>query len=330
MQRRDFLNTLMGSFAALNAFFSLDRPRISPGNPKKETSKTDILVKVVGTAQDGGLPHAGCYCKNCLKAREEPGFSRLISSLAILDLREKKSYLLDATPDIRVQLDIINERLTQKKSGSKNYPDGIILTHTHIGHYTGLMFFGYEALATHKLPVYCSARMRDFLAENGPWSQLVHLENIDIHVLTFDKEFFLSPQLSIIPFQVPHRDEYSDTLGFIISGRKKKLLYIPDIQNWEVWNRSIIREVEKVNIALLDGTFYSSEELPGRDLSRIGHPFIKSSIKTLKKVVREGKTEIYFTHLNHTNFALDPKGEARKKIEEEGFRLACEGMEFFL
>jgi len=330
MRRRDFLHTFIGSFAALKALFSLDEPRIFPGSQKKEKPENDILVKVLGTAQDGGLPQLGCYCKNCLRARKNPPFARLISSLALVNLRERKFWLLDATPDIRVQLDIVRDRLAQEKSGSENSPHGILLTHAHIGHYTGLMFFGYEAMAARKLPVYCSAGMKSFLDNNGPWSQLVHLENIAIRVVAFDKEFYLSPHLSITPFKVPHRDEYSDTLGFVISGNKKKILYIPDIQNWEAWSRSIVREVKKVNIALLDGTFYSPEELPGRDLSRIGHPFITSSLKTLRKVAREGKAEIYFTHLNHTNLALDPEGEARKKIEEEGFGLASEGMEFFI
>ena len=330
MRRRDFLHTLLGSFAALNTLFSLDKPGIVPHSSKKETSETDILVKVLGTAQDGGLPHFGCYCKNCLWAREHPQFARLISSLAIMDLGERKLWLVDATPDIRVQWDIVHHRLAHEKSGSTNSHPAIILTHAHMGHYTGLMFFGYEAMKARQVPVYCSARMSDFLANNGPWSQLVNLGNIAPRILTPDKECSLSPRLSITPLPVPHRDEYSDTLGFIISGRKKKLLYIPDIQNWEAWSRSIVKEVEKVNIALLDGTFFSPEELPGRDLSKIGHPFIQSSLKTLSEVVRKGESDIYFTHLNHTNLALDPEGEARKKIEAQGFRLAEEGMEFFI
>lgn len=330
MERRDFLNACIGGFAGMNAFFSSDKLKFFPEDSKKGGKETDVLVKVLGTAQDGGLPQIGCYCKNCLRAREDQRFSRLISSLAILDLREKKYFLLDATPDIRVQSDLAFKRLSLEKRGSKNSPSGILLTHAHIGHYTGLMFFGYEAMSTQKLPVYCSSRMRKFLANNGPWSQLVRLENVSIHTLPFEKKFFLTPRISFTPFFVPHRDEYTDTLGFTISGEKRKLLYIPDIQSWKTWSRSIVEETKKVNIALLDGTFYSSEELPGRNLSQIGHPFIKTSLKTLGNVAREGKTKIYFTHLNHTNLALDPEGEARKEIEEKGFRIASDGMEFFL
>ena len=88
--------------------------------------------------------------------------------------------------------------------------------------------------------------------------------------------------------------------------------------------------VKKVNIALLDGTFYSPEELLGRDISQIGHPFIQNSLEILRSIVRKGRTKVYFTHINHTNLALDPEGDAQRKVEEEGFHLASDGMEFYL
>jgi len=330
MKRRNFLNTCMGSIAGINVFLSSDKSRAFSEDSKKGEKESDVVVKVLGTAQDGGIPHFGCYCKNCFRARKNPQFSRLISSLAILDLKENKFFLLDATPDIKVQSDIVCERLNLKKPGSKNAPDGVLLTHAHIGHYTGLMFFGYEAKSTHKLPVFCSDRMKSFLSDNGPWSQLVSLENIILRPLFLNKKFSLTPQISFTSFQVPHRDEYSDTLGFTISGKKRKLLYIPDIQNWEAWKRPVKEVVKKVSLALLDGTFYSSEELPGRDISQIGHPFIQNSLEILRSIVRKGGPKVYFTHLNHTNLALDPEGDARRKIEEEGFYLASDGMEFYL
>lgn len=222
------------------------------------------------------------------------------------------------------------QRLGLDSSGSKVSPDGILFTHAHIGHYTGLIFFGYEAMSTHRLPVYCSQHMARFLKENGPWSQLVTQENISMHTLDLDRANRITPRISVIPFRVPHRDEYSDTLGFQIIGPHKKLLYIPDIQKWEVWPRSIQEEVKKVDYALLDGTFFSPDELPERDLAKIGHPFIRDSQRILQKVVEKGKSRVYFTHLNHSNLALNPEGAARKEIEKMGFALAEDGMEFHL
>jgi pyrroloquinoline quinone biosynthesis protein B len=330
MERRHFFQACLGGLASA-VFFSLTGKKESLiEGLEKKGGKTDVVVKVLGTAQDGGIPQMGCYCRNCLRARKDKRFARLVSSLAILDMSEKKLFIIDASPGLPAQFDSALKRMALARQGLKNSPDAVLLTHAHVGHYTGLIYFGYEVMSSHRLPVYCTSRMASFLRENGPWSQLVNLENISLNILSYDQEFSLSPHITVTPFSVPHRDEYSDTLGFAISGRIKKLLYIPDIQSWQSWERSIEEETKKFNYALLDGTFYSPEELPGRDISKIGHPLIKTSLEILKDVAREGRTEVYFTHLNHTNSALDPEGEAKKEVEENGFKIASEGMEFYL
>ncbi len=330
IERRDFFKVILGGWAGLSFLHPRGNFRIYPKVQAKRPDQTGVLVQVLGTAQDGGIPHIGCYCPNCLRAREDARFSRLISSLGLIDLEEKKYFVLDTSPDIRLQSDAVRDRMGIEKKGRKNAPHAVLLTHAHIGHYTGLMFFGYEGMSTQRLPVHCTSRMGRFLSDNGPWSQLVQLENISLRTLHPGKEFSLTSRISLTPLEVPHRNEYSDTLGFIISGEKKKLLYITDIQSWEAWNRSIVEETEKVDIALLDGTFYSPDELPGRDMSQIGHPLIQTSLQTLGEVTKNGKTHIYFTHLNHTNLALDPEGDARKEIADKGFHLASDGDDFFL
>lgn len=331
MRRRNFFGASAGSLVSLKNLFNSEKlPNAFDKKTHRSMDDTGVIVKIMGTAQDGGIPQLGCDCKNCSRGRKDQKHSRLISSLAILDFKGKKFFLVDATPDIRIQSEKAGDRLRQETFVQVKIPHGVLLTHAHIGHYTGLMYFGYESLSTHKMPVYCSARMRDFLMKNGPWNQLIEKENIFPIVLSPNEKLSLAPRISVVPFQVPHRDEYSDTLGFIISGSRKSLLYLPDIQNWEAWDRSIIEEVEKVDVALLDGTFYSPEELPGRDLSRIGHPFIKKSMETLNEVPKKGKTTIYFTHLNHSNFVLDPEGEARKNVMASGFRIAADGLEISL
>jgi len=294
-----------------------------------DSPNTNVFIKVLGTAQDGGVPQIGCYCDNCQRARHDPKFMRLRPSLAVFDSKEKKVFIVDASPDIGLQYDLVHEQM-RLRSRRKNTPDGILLTHAHIGHYTGLMFYGYEALSADKLPVFCSRRMNEFLTQNGPWNQLVEFQNIAIQLLEPEKTIVLTPRISITPLTVPHRDEYSDTLGFVIAGEVKELLYIPDIQSWHAWDRDIRKEADRVDVALLDGTFYSSNELPGRDLSRIGHPFITTSIDTLRQIAKKGKTQIYFTHLNHSNLALNPEGDAITNIVNEGFALAQEGMEISL
>jgi pyrroloquinoline quinone biosynthesis protein B len=327
MNRRDFIKsgfiTAAGTraIAMTSGFRAL--PPFSNCTPIEETG---ILVKVLGSAQDAGIPHIGCYCLNCQRARKDPRFARLKPSIAVLDMKDKKAFIVDASPDISSQYDRVHEKMAFDPAAKINVPDGILLTHAHIGHYTGLMYYGYEGLNATKIPVYCTSKMGRFLEENGPWSQLVNLENIALYCVSPEEQTLLTPRIAFTPVLVPHRDEYSDTVGFIIGGPKRKLLYIPDIQNWKVWDRSIREEVEKVDFAFLDGTFYSPDELPGRDTSKIGHPFIIDSMDVLAPVAKSGK-RIYFTHLNHSNRALDPDGPEQQEIKKRGFCLASDGME---
>ena len=330
LRRRDFLGGLVAG-GRLGAFFYFGgRGMISEPRRSASQDRSDVLVKVLGTAQDGGIPHLGCRCPNCERARRAPREKRLVASLAVADLKDRRFFLIDATPDIRPQLDAALRVFGPEPADLKETLAGVVLSHAHIGHYTGLMFFGYESVSMTRLPVFCSPRMADFLAGNGPWSQLVRLENVILKTLTAGEPTALTGRISIVPFRVPHREEYSDTLGFMIRGPRKTMLYIPDIKNWDAWDRPVASEVERTDFALLDGTFFSPEELPGRDVSALGHPMIRESLRVLGGLSPEKKVGVFFTHLNHSNLALDPAGEARKELERAGFRLAAEGQEFFI
>jgi len=331
MKRRDFMKAGLISAGGMGALSrTAGFPSLGSSRDPSPADGADVIVKVLGTAQDAGIPHIGCYCPNCERARKNPDFVRLKPSIAVLDVKDHKVFIVDASPDIGRQFDMINKRMGFGPADGMNAPHGILLTHAHIGHYTGLMYYGYEGLNAAKIPVYCTSKMALFLKENGPWSQLVRYENIAIQTIQPEERTTLTPQISFVPLLVPHRDEFSDTVGFLIAGPKRKLLYIPDIQNWKAWDRSIVAEVEKVDYAILDGTFFSPDELPGRDLSKIGHPFIKDSMEVIAAAAKPEKGKIYFTHLNHSNRAVDPAGPAQKEIAARGFRLAADGMELLL
>jgi pyrroloquinoline quinone biosynthesis protein B len=289
-----------------------------------------VTVAVLGTAQDGGVPQAGCYCPNCRRAREDGRYGRMTASLGLYDFGERKAFLIDATPDIRSQLDRMHNRFDRAGAPGKDIPDGVILSHAHIGHYTGLVFFGFESLNTKNLAVYGSPRMAAFLAGNQPWRFMVESGNLSLKEMAPDEPVILTSRLKIVPFKVPHRDELSDTLGFAVEGPIKKLLYIPDIRNWESWPGSFPDFVSKADYALLDGTFFGRGEVPERDLTAIGHPLIEDSLELLGPVPAKGKTKILFTHFNHSNPVLDPKSLAREDVLSAGFAVAEEGQGFIL
>lgn len=284
----------------------------------------DPFIMVLGVAQDGGYPHLGCEKECCEAAWENPGLKRFVVSLALADPVEGKWFLFEATPDMTDQIRYFREI----SGGEYPYlPEAIFVSHAHIGHYTGLMELGREAMNASNVSVYALPRMADFLKKNGPWSQLVNLNNIKVIEHQPEKIINLDENISVCSFEVPHRDEYSETAGYRISTRNKSYLFIPDIDKWNKWERDISEELDAVDIAFIDGTFYSELELPGRNMSEIPHPFILETMDMFSKSSKEKKKKITFIHLNHSNPALS-KTEVVEEIESSGFNVARQGAKY--
>jgi pyrroloquinoline quinone biosynthesis protein B len=193
------------------------------------------FVLVLGITQDGGYPHIGCHKSCCSRAINNDSLKQNVVALALADPLQKKWWLFEATPDITNQLQLF-QKLTNKQYSY--LPDGIFLTHAHIGHYTGLMYLGHEALNPKNVSVYAMPKMSTFLKSNGPWSQLISLNNIQVKPIVGDQEERLSGNISVTPFTVPHRDEFSETVGYKINTGIKRYLFIPDIDKWGKWNKN--------------------------------------------------------------------------------------------
>lgn len=279
-------------------------------------------IQVLGITQDAGYPQANCYQPHCNRAWEDQSLRRTASSIAVVDDMTKTKYLFDATPDMRDQL----YRLHRVAPDSVYSLDGVFLTHAHVGHYTGLMHFGHEASATYNLPVYAMPRMHEFLSSNGPWDQLVRYKNIELASLENATAVTLSDVLTVTPFLVPHRDEYSETVGYRIDGPNKSAVFIPDIDKWDRWDTDVRSVIRSVDYALLDAAFYADGELPGRDMSRIPHPFVAESMALFEDMTEEEKSRVIFTHMNHTNPLLIEGSPEQAEVEKRGFRFAREGM----
>ena len=285
------------------------------------------FVAVLGIAQDAGYPQAACTKDCCRETWNNPDRRRFATSLAVVDPDSGERWLLDCTPSFPDQL-----RLLDKLAKPRGNPgiNGVFLTHAHIGHYAGLIHLGREVIGSQGVPVYAMPRMKQFLARNGPWSQLVRLNNIDLHPVQADRAVPLNKRISITPFLVPHRDEFSETVGFKIEGPNSSALFIPDIDKWERWSRDIESMVKQVDVAYLDGTFFADGELPNRSMSEIPHPFIVESMKRLAKLPAQERSKIRFIHLNHTNPAMNPQSKARKRIQATGMKVAEQGGRFEL
>ena len=277
-------------------------------------------ILVLGIAQDGGYPHIGCQ-NECQLTFKNPELRRNVVALALVDPDEKKWWLFEATPDMDEQLQLFS-KLTNREF---NYlPEGIFITHAHIGHYTGLISLGREALGANKVKIYALHKMREFLQTNGLWNQLVNLKNIELLPFTAEQEYRLSSTIVVIPFTVPHRDEFSETSGFKIITNKKSYLFIPDIDKWSKWEKNIISEVKSVDYAFLDGSFFEDGELPNRTISEVPHPFVMETMALFSKESVQIKSKVFFIHFNHTNPILFSK-DKRKEVLEAGFKLTEQG-----
>ena len=289
--------------------------------------RNGVWLIILGTVQDGGSPHIGC-AKDCCKALFMlPDSSRKVVALGIIDYAANKRFLFEATPDMPAQLRYLRNQ--PDANFSTDMPDGILLTHAHIGHYAGLMYLGREALGAHSVPVYAMPRMKSFLETNGPWSQLVNLENIVIHEMQADTAVQLTENVQVIPFRVPHRDEYSETVGFKIIGPKKSVLFIPDIDKWEKWDKNIVAEIEKVDHALVDATFYTNGEIE-RNMAEVPHPFAEETINLLSNLPESEKGKVIFIHFNHTNPLINPLSAEADSVRKMFFNVAELGDEFAL
>lgn len=290
---------------------------------RKEENLPERFLVVLGIAQDAGYPQIGCTKECCITFWQGKEEKKHITCLALVDRKTNQYWLFEATPDIAYQLHSLQPYLLTKDDYS---PDGIFISHAHIGHYTGLMQFGREAMGARAIPVWVMPRLDSFLKNNGPWSQLVSLNNIQLQKLKADSAVSLNSSLKITPLKVPHRDEFSETVGFVIESNKKKILFIPDIDKWDKWEKNIVAEIGKVDLALLDGTFYKNGELPGRDMKEVPHPFVEESIQLFSSLPSTEKSKIVFIHFNHTNPLLKKESSEKKKLKADGFAVAEEGM----
>ncbi len=293
------------------------------GTSEAHTAATQLII--LGTLQDGGSPHAGCTKTCCQKLFTRPDSSRRVVSIGLVDRVNKKTILIEATPDIAGQL----KRLKDFAQSTGESPDAIFVSHAHIGHYSGLMFLGREAMNAKRVPVYVKPRMKRFLEDNGPWCQLVNLNNIEPVALKQGNDSVSVGTFLIKVFEVPHRDEFSETAGFLIKGLSKKVLFIPDIDKWEKWSVRILDEIKKADYVFIDGTFYSGKEINNRNIKEIPHPLVSESIKLMDSLPAKEKSKIFFIHLNHTNPLLN-NGNELKELREKGYNVAAFGQIFDL
>ena len=280
------------------------------------SEQAGVHAIVLGAAQDGGVPQAGCACVRCAAARSGAGPRLRPACLGLVD-EQGGRFLIDATPALPEQLDL----LLAEGCKAERELSGVLLTHAHAGHYTGLIHFGREMRAERSLPLHATPRLCAFLERDAPWSELERHGHCELRPLEPGTSVRLTARLRVTAWPVPHRDELSDTVAFLVEGPSRRLLWLPDIDAWSAWERPLEEVLDEVDLAFLDATFWSSDELPGRDLSQVPHPLAEETVRR----AAGRRAEVHLVHLNHSNPLLGPDAEPRASVEAAGVRLAREG-----
>ncbi len=274
---------------------------------------------MLGIAQDGGRPQAGCSKSCCIGL--SPSEHSYPTSLGIIS--DNNLHIIDVTRHLANQLQYLDNRV----------PTEVWLTHAHFGHVDGLGLFGRETMNVRGVKLHVSKSMAELIHQTPNWNLMIEQGVFVIQEMT-DRQIEQQPGFSITPLLVPHRGELSDTHAFIIRGENKSLLYLPDHDSWDetlaLYKMNTIREwltSLNVDIALIDGTFWSSDELSSRNQASVPHPPIKQTIEMLG-YKQHGDPDIIFFHLNHTNPVYDEWSEEYTQVVEMGWSIAKQGMRF--
>ena len=292
------------------------------------------IVVVLGTAQDAGIPQIGCHCSNCSRAVSNTMYKRLISSLGIINQETGNSFVIDCTPDFRDQYFILDgirkkyldrELYHEKITNSDNLGIKVILlTHAHMGHYLGLTQLGKECAEVNDIHLFGTKKMVKYLNANRPYKDLIKNNNIRPITIEHGKTVSIDQNLTVTPFLVNHRQDYTDTVGFSIQGPNNKLLYAPD---FDTITQPVLERIPGSYISIIDGTFYQPDELsPRRDMRLVPHATILDTMKTLKPYHK--KSRIFYTHFNHTNPVVDTDGTEANYVKAQGFGLVPERWTF--
>lgn len=288
----------------------------------KDTCAIELIV--LGAGQDAGAPQIGNAQD---RAWRDPSLLQTATSIALVDHTLKKRYLFEATPQITLQLKLLDELAPSEENGLGL--SGVFLTHAHIGHYAGLMFLGREAAGADRIQVHAMPRMARYLRENGPWGQLIELKNIELSGLQNQSAVSLSHAITVTPYRVPHRDEYSETVGFVIDTNEKSALFLPDIDSWAEWEQDFDIRLEdmlqQVDFAFVDSTFFDNNELLGRDMTLIPHPRVAATMDRLDNEPLEIKSRIQFIHYNHTNPIRFINSAQTDEVLQRGHKIARAG-----
>lgn len=300
-----------------------------------------MIVRVLGSAAGGGVPQWNCACPNCSAARHGVQPRRLQSSVAIGD--GERWMLLNCSPDIAAQIEAFPPLQPRAKRATPIA--GMLITDANVDHLGGLAVL--RQSGGHRFIVRSTQAVREIATAQpafAPFAQAPHAwVDVPIHEpckplwaddligSAFDVRAIPVPGLT--PGYAGRSTAFGAVAAFEIRdcAGGKTLLFAPV---FAAIDDALQDAIQRADVAFLDGSFYSDDELPRAELMdktahHLGHQPVGGSRGTLARLDgAAGKT--IFTHVNNSNPMLDPHSRAACTVRDAGARVAYDGMELTL
>ncbi len=303
-----------------------------------------MLIRVLGSAAGGGFPQWNCGCPNCrgVRAGDLQVTARTQECVAV-STDSAQWFLLNCSPEIRQQIESFPPLHPR---GPRHSPiAAILLTNGDLDHCLGLL----SLRESHPLVIYATDRLRrGFTDGNVLYRTLDRFPGqITWRALKLGREEELADvegrpsgllveavaMLGKLPIhlEADGTSDPEDSVGFRIRERAtgRILAYLSGVG---AVTDAVRRAVEDADCVFFDGTFWSSDELPGLGLGtkraeQMAHLPVGGPDGSLARLHGLAAPRRIFIHVNNTNPLLRDDSPERATVEAAGWEVARDGME---
>ncbi|MBC7499734.1 MAG: pyrroloquinoline quinone biosynthesis protein PqqB [Herminiimonas sp.] len=304
-----------------------------------------MKIRILGSAAGGGFPQWNCNCFNCKGLRDGSiqAIARTQSSIAVSE-NETDWLLINASPDILSQIHaapVLQPARAIRDSGIC----AVLLMDAQIDHVTGLLMLRERSTP---LPLYATAQVFSDLSTGLPITKVLsHYCGVDHQTICPDGEAFMIAPLAQTSFSAvplsskappysPHRDDPhpGDNIGLQIISRTsgKVAFYAPGLGKM---TGAVLAAMESAEVLLVDGTFWTEEEMITLGLSKktasaMGHLPQTGPGGMIEILDRMPACRKILIHINNSNPILREDSAERALLTRHGIELAFDGMEITL